>query len=167
MRMRADWERRMVRSELLEVISVFIAVISFFFGLSFLIRSRLPCATRGRGASITARPTPRDCYGRRRRLREWRARKKILRRHRRDSGLTVSIKVSGSRTGYTIFIIRRIGEPKDYVVQIRTDPGDIVKGESLIDDGIHADRPIARRIRGEVRDVLNRTERRHRHLGQE
>ena len=35
---------------------------------------------------------------------------------------------------YAVFIIRRIGEPKDYVVQIRTDPGDIVKGESLIDD---------------------------------
>ena len=33
----------------------------------------------------------------------------------------VSIKVSGSRTGYTLFIILRISEPEDYVVQIRTD----------------------------------------------
>ena len=115
------------------------AVISFLFVLSFLIRRRLPCATRGRGAPIKARPTPRDCYGRRRRLREWRARKKILRRHRRDSGLTVSIKVSGSRTRDAVFIIRRISEPEHYVVQIRTDPGDVIKGESLIDDGIHAD----------------------------
>src|SRR5438876_8372399 len=81
-------------------------------------------------------------------LREWRARKKILRRHRRDSGLTVSIKLGWSRTGYAIFIILRIGEPEDYVVQLRTDPGDVVKCERLIDDGIHADRPSAIRIRG-------------------
>lgn len=38
-------------------------------------------------------------------LREWRAREKILRRHRRDSGLIVSVEVSGSRTGYALFII--------------------------------------------------------------
>ena len=66
-----------------------------------------------------------------------------------------------------IFIIRRIGEPEDDVVQIRTDPGDVVKGESLIDDGIYADMPSARRIRGEVPDILNRAEGRHRHFGQE
>src|SRR6266581_5986040 len=95
-------------------------------------------------------------------LREWRAREKILRRHRRDSGLTVSIKLGWSGSGYAIFIILRIGEPEDYVVQIRTDPGDVVKGESLIDDGIHADRASARRIRGEVPDILNRAEGRHR-----
>src|SRR4029077_19323777 len=148
MRMMAARERRMVRSE--RVITVFMAVISFFFGLSFLIRRRLPCAIRGRGASIKARPTPRDCYGRRRRLREWRARKKILRRHRRDSGLTVSIKVSGSRARDAVFIIRRIGEPEDYVVQIRTNPSDVVEGKSLIDDGIDTESPSARRIRGEV-----------------
>src|SRR5262245_39311216 len=100
-------------------------------------------------------------------LLEWRARKKILRRHRRDSGLTVSIKVSGSRTRDAVFIIRRIGEPEHYVVQIRTDPGDVIKGESLIDDGVHADGPPARRIRCEVPDILNRAEGRHRHLGQE
>src|SRR6478752_2773472 len=142
-------------------------VISFLFGLSFLIRRRLPCAARGRGASIKARPTPRDCYGRRRRLREWRARKKILRRHRRDSGTIVSIEVSGSRTGYTLFIIIRISEPEDYVVQLRTDAGDVIKGKSLIDDGIHADMPSARRIRGEVPDILNSTEGWHRQFGQE
>ena len=100
-------------------------------------------------------------------LREWRAGEKILRRHRGNSGLTVSVEVCGSRTGYAIFIIRRIGEPEDYVVQIRTDPGDIVKGESLIDDGIYADMPSARRIRGEVRDILDRAEGRHRQFGQE
>src|SRR5438876_288563 len=72
-------------------------------------------------------------------LREWRAREKILRRHRRDSGLAVSIKLGWSRTGDAIFIIRRIGEPEHHVVQIYTDPGDVVKCESLIDDGIHAD----------------------------
>ena len=49
-------------------------------------------------------------------LREWRAREKILRRHRRDSGLIVSVEVSGSRAGYAIFIVIRIGEPEDYVV---------------------------------------------------
>ena len=119
------------------------------------------------GSADYGAPAPRDCYGRRRRLREWRARKKILRGHRRDSGLTVSIEVSGSRTGHAIFIIRRIGEPEDYVVQIRTDPSDVVEGKSLIDDGIHADGPSARRIRGEVPDILNRAEGRHRHLGQE
>src|SRR6266699_1161887 len=100
-------------------------------------------------------------------LREWRSREKILRRHRCNSGLTVSVEVSGSRTGYAIFISRRIGEPEDYVVQIRTDPGDVVKGESLIDDGIDADMPSARRIGGEVPYILNRAEGRHRHLGQE
>ena len=100
-------------------------------------------------------------------LREWSAREKILRRHRRNSGRAVSVEVSRSRTGYAIFIIRRIGEPEDYVVQIRTDPGDIVKGESLIDDGIDADMPSARRIGGEVPDILNRAEGRHRHFGQE
>ena len=100
-------------------------------------------------------------------LREWCAREKILRRHRRDSGLIVSIEVGWSGSGYAIFIIRRIGEPEDYVVQIRTDPGDIVKGESLIDDGIDADMPSARRIGGEVPDILNRAEGRHRHYGQE
>src|SRR5947207_923365 len=100
-------------------------------------------------------------------LREWCAREKILRRHRRDSGLIISIEVPGSRTGYAIFIIIRIGEPEDYVVQIRTDPGDVVKGESLIDDGIHADMPSARRIGGEVPDILHRAEGRHRHFGQE
>src|SRR5439155_13992681 len=100
-------------------------------------------------------------------LREWCAREKILRRHRRNSGLIVSVEVSGSRTGYAIFIILRIGEPEHYVVQIRTDPGDVVKGESLINDGIHADRPSAVRIRGEVPDILNRAEGRHRHFGQE
>jgi hypothetical protein len=42
-------------------------------------------------------------------LREWRAREKILRRHRRDSGLTVSIEGGCSGTGYAIFIIRGIG----------------------------------------------------------
>src|SRR5439155_7673774 len=62
---------------------------------------------------INCIPVPR---GIRPSLREWRAREKILRRHRRNSGLTVSVKVSGSRTGYTNFIIRRIGEPEDYVV---------------------------------------------------
>ena len=100
-------------------------------------------------------------------LREWRAREKILRRHRRNSGLTVAVKVSGSRTGDAIFIIRRISEPEDDVVQIRTDPGDVVKREGLIDDGIYADMPSARRIRGEVPDILNRAEGRHRHFGQE
>ncbi len=100
-------------------------------------------------------------------LREWRARKKILRRHRRDSGTIVSIEVSGSRTRYTLFIIIRISEPKDYVVQLRTDAGDVVKGKSLINDGIHADMPSARRIRGEVPDILNRSEGRHRQFGQE
>src|SRR6266496_484737 len=127
----------------------------------------LHCATRVRGAPIPTLPLHAICYGRRRRLWEWRARKKILRRHRRDSRLTVSVEVSGSRTGYAIFIIRRVGEPKHYVVQIRTDPGDVVKGEGLIDDGIHAHGPSARRIRGEVPDILNRAEGRHRHLGQE
>jgi len=100
-------------------------------------------------------------------LREWRARKKILRRHRRDSGLIVSIKLGWSGSGNAIFIILRISEPEDYVVQIRTDPGNVVKCESLIDDSIHADRPSARRIRGEVPDILNRAEGRHRHVGQE
>jgi len=100
-------------------------------------------------------------------LREWRATEKILRRHRRDSGLTVSIEWGWRGTGYAIFIIRRIGKPEDYVVQIRTDPGDVVKGESLIDDGIHADMPYAVRIRGKVPDILNRAEGRHRHFGQE
>jgi hypothetical protein len=38
-------------------------------------------------------------------LREWRAKEKILRRHRRDSGLIVSVEVSGSRTGYALFIM--------------------------------------------------------------
>ena len=38
-------------------------------------------------------------------LREWRAREKILRRHRRDSGLIVSVEVSGSGTGYALFIM--------------------------------------------------------------
>ena len=89
----------------------------FLFGLWFLIRRRLPCATRGRGAPIKALPLSRDCDGRRAcRLREWRARKKILRRHRRDSGLIVSIEVSGSGTRDAVFIIRRIGEPEDHVV---------------------------------------------------
>src|SRR4030095_6974146 len=97
-------------------------------------------------------------------LREWRARKKILRRHRRDSGTIVSIEVSGSRTRYTIFIIIRISEPEDYVVQLCTDAGDVIKGKSLIDDGIHADGPSARRIRCEVPDILNRAEGRHRPL---
>ena len=100
-------------------------------------------------------------------LREWRARKKILRRHRRDSGTIVSIEVSGSRTRYTIFIIIRISEPEDYVVQLCTDAGDVIKGKSLIDDGIHTESPSARRIRGEVPDILNRAEGRHRPLGQE
>ena len=40
---------------------------------------------------------------------------------------------------------------------VRT-PVNIVKCESLIDDGIHADRTSARRIRGEVPDILNRAE---------
>jgi len=31
--------------------------------------------------------------------------------------------VSGSRTRYTLFIIIRISEPEDYVVQLRTDAG--------------------------------------------
>src|SRR5215475_4478885 len=100
-------------------------------------------------------------------LREWRARKKILRRHRRDSGTIVSIEVSGSRTGYTIFIIIRISEPEDYVVQLYTDAGDVIKGKSLIDDGIHADMSYARCIRGEVPDILNRAEGWYRHLCQE
>ena len=100
-------------------------------------------------------------------LREWRAREKIFRRHRRNSGLTVSVEVSGSRTGYAIFIIRWIGEPEDYVVQIRTNPSDVVKGESLINDGIDADMPSARRIGGEVPDILYCTEGWHRPLGQE
>ena len=100
-------------------------------------------------------------------LREWRARKKILRRHRGDSGTIVSIEVSGSRTRYTLFIIIRISEPEDYVVQFRTDAGDVVKGKSFIDDGIHTESPSARRIRGEVPDILNRAEGRHRHVGQE
>ena len=100
-------------------------------------------------------------------LREWRARKKILRRHGRDSGLIVSVEVSGSRTGYAIFIIRRIGEPEDYVVQLCTDAGDVVKGESLIDDGIHADVPSSVGIRREVANILNRAKGRHRHLRQE
>ena len=39
-RMEADRERRIVRSELWEVITVFMVVISFVFGLSFLIRSQ-------------------------------------------------------------------------------------------------------------------------------
>ena len=47
------------------------------------------------------------------------------------------------------------------------DPGDVVKREGLIDDGIYADMPSARRIRGEVPDILHRAEGRHRHLGQE
>src|SRR5436190_15728442 len=64
------------------------------------------------GSAVYGAPAQRDCYGRRRRLREWRARKKILRRHRGDSGLTVSIEVSGSRTGHAIFIIIRISEPE-------------------------------------------------------
>src|SRR6266550_9171862 len=50
-------------------------------------------------------------------LREWRARENILRRHRRDSGLTVSIEGGWTGTGYAIFIIRRIREPEDHVVQ--------------------------------------------------
>src|SRR6266568_8972039 len=100
-------------------------------------------------------------------LREWCAREKILRRHRRDSGLIVSIEAGWSGSGYAIFIIVWIGEPEDYVVQICTDPGDVVKCESLIDDGIHADRPFARRVRGEVPDILNRAEGRHRHFRQE
>ena len=99
-------------------------------------------------------------------LREWRAREKILRRHCGDPGHTVSIKVGRSRTGYAIFIIRGIGEPKDYMVQIRTDSGDVVKGESLIDNGIHTDMPSAGGIRGEVRDILNRPEGRHWQFGQ-
>jgi hypothetical protein len=100
-------------------------------------------------------------------LREWRARKKILRRHRRDSGLAVSIELGRSRTGYAIFIIRRIGKPEDHVVQISTEPGNVVKCKSLLDDGIHADVRSARRIRGEIPDLLNRAEGRHRHFGQE
>ena len=68
---------------------------------------------------------------------------------------------------YTLFIIIRISEPEDYVVQLRTDAGDVVKGKSLINDGIHADMPSARRIRGEVPDILNRSEGRHRQFGQE
>src|SRR5215472_6580734 len=91
-------------------------------------------------------------------LGEWRAREKILRRHGRDSGLIVSIELGWSGSGNAIFIIIRIGEPEDYVVQICTDSGDVVKCERLIDDGIHTDIPSARRIRGEVRDILNRTE---------
>ena len=83
------------------------------------------------------------------------------------AGLTVAVKVCWSRTRDAVFIIRRIGEPEHYVVQIRTDPRDVVKGESLIDDGIHADGPSARRIRCEVPDILNCAEGRHRHLGQE
>jgi len=100
-------------------------------------------------------------------LREWRAREKILRRHRRDSGLTVSIEVGWSGSGNAIFIVVWIGKPEDYMVQISTDPGDVVECERLIDDGIHADGPSARRIRGEVPDILNRAERRHGHFGQE
>ena len=50
--------------------------------------------------------------------------------------------MSRSRTGYAFFVVRRIGEPEDDVVQIRTDSGDVVKGESLIDDGIDADMPL-------------------------
>src|SRR5712691_8908461 len=111
--MKADRERRMVRSELLEAITVFMAVVSLRFGLSFLIGAQFdPLA----GGERRLRRVPLHAIGRRRRLREWCARKKILRRHRGDSGLAVSIKVSGSRTGYAIFIIRRIGEPEDYVV---------------------------------------------------
>ena len=88
-------------------------------------------------------------------------------KHRRDSGTIVSIEVSGSRTGYTLLIIIRISEPEDYVVQLRTDAGDVIKGKSLIDDGIHADMPSARRIRGKVPDILNRTEGWRRQFGQE
>ena len=100
-------------------------------------------------------------------LREWCTGKKILRRHCRNSGTIVSIEVSGSRTGYTLFIIIRISEPEDYLVQLYTDAGDVVKGKSLIDDGIHADMPSARRIGGEVPDILNRTEGWYRQFGQE
>src|SRR5215469_12233764 len=132
----------------------------------WLIGRRLPCVTRGREAPIEALPLSASDRSRASVLREWRARKKILRRHRRNSGTIVSIEVSGSRTGYTLFIVIRISEPEDYVVQLYTDAGDVVKGKSLIDDGIHADMPYARRIRGEVRDILNRTEGWHRQFGQ-
>src|SRR5206468_7024868 len=73
---------------------------------------------------------------------KWRAREKILRRHRRDSGLTVSIEVGWSGSGNAIFIVVWIGKPEDYMVQISTDPGDVVECERLIDDGIHADGPL-------------------------
>src|SRR5262249_2720181 len=43
----------------------------------------------------------------------------------------------------------------------------VIKGKSLIDDGIHADMPYAHRIGGEVPDILNRTEGWYRHLCQE
>jgi len=100
-------------------------------------------------------------------LGEWRARQEILRRHGRDSGLIVSIELGWSGSGNAIFIIIRIGEPEYDVIEICTDSCDVVKGERLIDNGIHADIPSARRIRGEVSDILNRTEGRHRHFSQE
>jgi len=56
---------------------------------------------------------------------------KILREHRRDSGVAVSVKMGWRKTGHAISVIVRIGEPEDYVVQIRTDPSDVVKCERL------------------------------------
>ena len=143
------------------------AVISFFLVCRFQFVADCPAPLAGGERRLRRIPLHAIVADGAVGLREWRARKKILRRHRRDSGHTVSIELGWSRTGHAIFIIRRIGEPEHYVVQIRTDPGDVVKGESLIDDGIHANVPSARRIRCEVPDILNRAEGRHRHFGQE
>jgi len=63
-------------------------------------------------------------------VREWRARKKILRRHRRDSGLIVSIEVGWSGSGNAIFIIVWIGEPEDYVFRSVRTPVMFVKAKA-------------------------------------
>jgi hypothetical protein len=76
--MKADRERKMVRSELLEAITVFMAVGSFFLLVVFDSR-RLPRAIRGREAPIKALPLSASDRSRASVLREWRARKKILR----------------------------------------------------------------------------------------
>ena len=128
-RMEADRERKMVRVG--GVIAVFMAVISFVFRLPFLIRSRLPRAISREGSADQGTSALRESdRSRASLLREWRTRKKILRRHRRDSGTIVSVEVSGSRTRDAVFIIRRIGEPEHHVVQIRTDDEDCVPGSA-------------------------------------
>src|SRR4030095_12877973 len=69
-RMRTNSKPRMGRSELLEVITVFILVVSFFGCLS-LIRRRPPCPTRGREGPIKALPLSASDRRRALVLREW------------------------------------------------------------------------------------------------